>query len=159
MTVLLVLSSCVTPKIHNALITEVKNTKNALKQEEKRVIALSGELEEKSGKIVDLKEQITALRNELLQNGKLLVALQSKYDALSETYDLLASKNSRYIADKAKETKKLLEQLEQAQSELFVQEAQLNKLSNSLGVKEEELKKAQEDFLLKKHVGKLVLLP
>ena len=84
----------------------------ALKQVEKRVIALSGELEEKSGKIVDLKEQITALRKESLQNGKLLVALQSKYNELSETYDLLASKNSRYMADKAKETKKLLEQLE-----------------------------------------------
>ena len=110
--VLLVLSSCVTPKIHNALIAEAENTKSALKQVEKRVIALSGELEEKSGKITDLKEQITALRNESLQNGKLLVALQSKYDALSEAYDLLASKNSRYIADKAKETKKLLEQLE-----------------------------------------------
>ena len=58
----------------------------------------------------------------------------------------MASKNSRYIADKAKETKKLLEQLEQAQSELFAKEDQLNKLSNSLDVKEQELKKAQEDL-------------
>ena len=78
--VLLVLSSCVTPKIHNALITEAENTKNALKQSEKRVIALTGELEEKSGKIIDLKQQIAALRNDSLQNGKSLVALQSKYD-------------------------------------------------------------------------------
>jgi len=144
--VLLVLSSCVTPKIHNALITEVKNTKKALKQEEKRVIALIGELEEKSGKIADLKAQIAALTNGSLQNGKTLVALESKYDALSETYDLLASKNSRYIADKAKETKNLLEQLEQAQSELFAKEDQLNKLSNSLDIKEQELKKVQEDL-------------
>ncbi|MDC0204444.1 OmpA family protein [Flavobacteriales bacterium] len=144
--VLLVLSSCVTPKIHNALITEVKNTKNALKQEEKRVIALTGELEEKSGKIVDLKAQIAALTNGSLQSGKALAALESQYDALSETYDLLASKNSRYIADKAKETKNLLEELEQAQSELFAKEDQLNKLSNSLDIKEQELKKAQEDL-------------
>jgi len=144
--ILLVLSSCVTPKIHNALITEAENTKDALKQEEKRVIALTGELEQKSGIIVDLKEQIAVLRKESLQNEKSLVALQSKYDALSETYDLLASKNSRYIADKAKETKKLLEQLEQAQSELFAKEDQLNKLSNSLDIKEQELKKAQEDL-------------
>ena len=139
--VLLALSSCVTPKIHNALITELDNTKSTLKKAEKRVIALSEELEEKSGKITDIKRQISALRNDSLQNGKSLTALQTKYDALSETYDLLASKNSRYIADKAKETKKLLEQLEQAQSELFVKEDQLNKLSNSLDVKEEELKK------------------
>ena len=82
--VLLALSSCITPKIHNALITEVSNTKNALKQEEKRVIALVRELEEKSGKITDLKEKITTLRNDSLQNGKSLVALQSKYDASND---------------------------------------------------------------------------
>lgn len=144
--VLLVLSSCVTPKIHNALITEVKNTKDALKKAEKKVISLSEESEEKSREIIALKEQITKLRNDSLQNGKSLITLQSKYKELSETYDLLASKNSRYIAEKAKETKKLLEQLEQAQSELFAKEDQLNKLSKSLDLKEEELKKAQEDL-------------
>jgi chemotaxis protein MotB len=140
------LSSCVTPKIHNTLVAEYENTQKTLKQKEKKVIALSGELEEKSAIISRLKAQITALRNDSLQNGKSLIALQSKYDALSEAYDLLASKNSRYIADKAKETKKLLEQLEQAQSELFAKEDQLNKLSNSLDVKEQELKKSQEDL-------------
>jgi chemotaxis protein MotB len=140
------LSLCVTPKIHNTLVAEHENTQKTLKQKEKKVIALSGELEEKSAIISRLKAQITALRNDSLQNGKSLIALQSKYDALSEAYDLLASKNSRYIADKAKETKKLLEQLEQAQSELFAKEDQLNKLSNSLDVKEQELKKSQEDL-------------
>jgi len=144
--VLLVLSSCVTPKIHNALVAEAENTKNALKQEEKRVIALTGELEEKSGKIRDLKAQIAELRHGSLQNGKSLVALQSKYDELSDAYDLLTSKNSRYMADKAKETKKLLEKLDQAQSELFAKEDQLNKLANSLDAKEEELKLAQEEL-------------
>ena len=47
------------------------------------------------------------------------------------------------MADKAKETKKLLEQLEQAQTALFAKEDELNNLSNSLGVKEEELKLAE----------------
>ena len=143
---LLMLSSCVTPKIHNTLVAEHENTQSALKQKEKKVIALSGELEEKLGIISRLKVQITALRNDSLQNGKSLIALQSKYDALSDTYDLLASKNSRYMADKAKEIKKLLEQLEGAQSALFAKEDELNKLSNSLDVKEEELKQAQADL-------------
>ena len=144
--VLLVLSSCVTPKIHNALVAEAENTKNALKQEEKRVIALTGELEEKSGEIIALKAQIATLSNDSLQNGKSLAALQSKYNELSDAYDLLTSKNSRYMADKAKEIKKLLEKLDQAQSELFTKEDQLNKLSNSLDTKKEELKLAQEEL-------------
>ncbi len=144
--VLLVLSSCVTPKIHNALLTEQELTKSALSLQEKKVLALSGELEEKEGTIADLEAQISVLRNDSVQNGKALEILQNKHDELNTAYDLLISKNSRYMADKAKETKKLLEQLEQAQAELFSKEDELNKLSNSLDAKEEELKLAQEEL-------------
>lgn len=143
---LLVLSSCVTPKIHNSLVAEHENTKSALVNAEKKALSLAGELEEKEGKISALQNQVDALRNDSVQNGKSLEILQDKYDELSDAYDLLTSKNSRYMADKAKETKKLLEQLEKAQSDLFAKEDELNKLSNSLNAKKEELKLAQEEL-------------
>lgn len=143
---LLVLSSCVTPKIHNSLVMEHDSTISALTAKEKKVLKLNGTLEEQEGTIISLKSQISAMKNDSVQNGIALNVLQSKYDALSDAYDLLTSKNSRYMADKAKETKKLLEQLEQAQSELFVKEDELNKLSVSLKVKEDELKLAQDEL-------------
>ncbi|MBT3621795.1 MAG: OmpA family protein [Flavobacteriales bacterium] len=143
---LLGLSACVTPKIHNALIADQESTKLALTSSEKKALALASNLEEKEGTIVSLQTQISELRNDSVQNGKSLVILQNKYDELSDAYDLLTSKNSRYMADKAKETKKLLEQLEEAQTELFAKEDELNKLSNSLDVKEQELKIAQEEL-------------
>jgi len=143
---LLALSACVTPKIHNTLVTEHESTKTALHQQEKKVLFLNDKLEEKEGNIVSLKAQISDLRNDSVQNGKFLIILQDKYDELSDAYDLLTSKNSTYMADKAKETKKLLEQLEQAQLALFAKEDELNKLSNSLDAKEEELKLAQEEL-------------
>jgi len=145
-TLLLVLSSCVTPKIHNALVMEHDATKSALTTQEKKVLQLNGTIEEQEGTIISLKSQISEMRNDSVQNGIALTTLQSKYDALSDAYDLLTSKNSRYMADKAKETKKLLEQLEQAQSELFAKEDELNKLSVSLDAKEDELKLAQEEL-------------
>ena len=145
-TLLLVLSSCVTPKIHNALVMEHDATKSALTTQEKKVLQLNGTIEEQEGTIISLKSQISEMRNDSVQNGIALTTLQSKYDALSDAYDLLTSKNSRYMADKAKETKKLLEQLEQAQSELFAKEDELNKLSASLDAKEDELKLAQEEL-------------
>jgi chemotaxis protein MotB len=144
-TLLLVLSSCVTPKIHNALVIEHDATKSALTTQEKKVLQLNGTIEEQEGTIISLKSQISEMRNDSVQNGIALTTLQSKYDALSDAYDLLMS-NSRYMADKAKETKKLLEQLEQAQSELFAKEDELNKLSVSLEAKEDELKLAQEEL-------------
>jgi len=143
---LLGLSACVTPKIHNALIADQEGTKLALTSSEKKALALASNLEEKEGTIVSLQTQISELRNDSVQNGKSLVILQNKYDELSDAYDLLTSKNSRYMADKAKETKKLLEQLEEAQTELFAKEDELNELSNSLDAKEQELKIAQEEL-------------
>jgi len=136
---LLALSACVTPKIHNTLVTEHESTKSALILAEKKELSLNGKLEESEGTIVALRAQISDLRNDSLQNGKSLASLQSKYTQLSDAYDLLTSKNSSYMANKAKETKKLLEQLEQAQLALFAKEDELNKLSNSLILKEEEL--------------------
>ena len=70
--------------------------------------------------IEKLRQDSTTLNNDLL-------ACQNKYDDLSTTYDLLTSKSSRYMAEKAKETKELLEQLEKTQSELFAKEDQLKK--------------------------------
>ena len=145
-TLLLVLSSCVTPKIHNALAKEHDTTKSALTTQEKKVLQLNGTIEEQDGTIISLKSQISEMRNDSVQNGIALTTLQSKYDALSDAYDLLTSKNSSYMADKAKETKKLLEQLEQAQSELFAKEDELNKLSASLDAKVDELKLAQAEL-------------
>ena len=145
-TLLLVLSSCVTPKIHNALVMEHDATKSALTTQEKKVLQLNGTIEEQEGTIISLKSQISEMRNDSVQNGIALTTLQSKYDALSDAYDLLTSKNSRYMAEKAKETKKLLEQLESAQMALFAKEDELNKLSVSLEAKEDELKLAQEEL-------------
>ena len=50
------------------------------------------------------------------------------------------------MAEKAKETKKLLEQLEQAQIALFEKEDELNNISNYLDVKEKELKLAEQEL-------------
>ena len=138
-TITLLCSSCVTPKIYNTLVAEYESAKSNLTSAEKKLLSLSDKLEGSERTIFSLRTQISDLRNDSLQNGKSLTLLQSKYVQLSDAYDLLASKNSSYMANKAKETKKLLEQLDQAQSELFEKEDELNKLSNSLDVKKQEL--------------------
>ena len=143
---LILLSSCVTPRIHNALITENEATKSALSFQERKRIKLQSQLEEKEGKISDLKSKVINLRNDSVRNGSSLTVLQNKYDVLSESYDLLVSKNSREMANKAKEIKQLLKQLEDVQSSLFEKEDQLTKLSLSLEKKEVELVDAQNDL-------------
>ena len=137
-------SSCVTPKVYYALFDENEAIKLALQNQEKESIRMQSQIEELEGEISSLRTKIQNLKNDSILNGGSLTALQNKYESLEESYDLLTSKNSRQMAEKAKETKKLLENLEQAQSELFSKEDELTKLSYSLQTKEEELKLAQE---------------
>tara|TARA_B110000238_G_scaffold91794_1_gene100512 strand:+ start:2051 stop:3046 length:996 start_codon:yes stop_codon:yes gene_type:complete len=144
--IILLVSSCVTPKIHNALLSENERVSNKLTANEKMVLQLNDALEEKEGKILIIENLLSELRNDSVQNGKALTVLQDKYNELSDTYDLLTSKSSRYMADKAKETKKLLEQLEQVQTALFAKEDELNNLSNSLDIKEKELRLAEDEL-------------
>ena len=135
--VMLLLSACVTPKIHNALHAEYDKAKAEIERKDKKIISLNEKVEQLEGDIATIKKQIAAMRKDSVQNGKALNSLQKSYDELSSAYDLLASKNSRNMAEKAKETKALLKQLEQAQNNLLTKEDELNELSNSLAEKEE----------------------
>ena len=129
---IITLPSCITPKIHNAINDDLNATKQSLINQEKKVLLLTSKLEEQSKNNKKLKYKINILQNDSTQNGTALKSLKSKYNDLSDTYDLLASKNSRLIASKAKETKELLEKLEQSQIELFNQEDQLRILLDSI---------------------------
>ena len=136
-------TSCVSPKIHNSLVSENESTKKTLEQKEKQVLVLSDEVEELNATVNLLKDKITALKNDSIQNGNALFVLQNKQDRLNTAYDLLVSQNSRQMSEKAKETKLLLEQLEEAQTKLLKKEDDLNKLSATLSEKENELNNAQ----------------
>tara|TARA_B100000674_G_C37919510_1_gene952569 strand:+ start:312 stop:1307 length:996 start_codon:yes stop_codon:yes gene_type:complete len=129
---IITLPSCITPKIHNAINDDLNATKQSLINQEKKVLLLTSKLEEQSKNNKKLKYKINILQNDSTQNGTALKSLKSKYNDLSDTYDLLVSKNSRLIASKAKETKELLEKLEQSQIELFNQQDQLRILLDSI---------------------------
>ena len=144
--VITLLASCVTPKIHNTLIKEHEKVKQSLTNEEKKNLVFQTNLEESESKIKRLTQNIDRLKNDSAKNSEALSSVRSKYKSLSESYDLLASKNSRFMSNKAKEIKNLLEQLEQAENEIFTKEDQLNKVLKSLKVKEDELKIAQENL-------------
>lgn len=144
--VITLLASCVTPKIHNTLIEEHEKVKQSLTNEEKKNLVFQTNLEESESKIKRLTQNIDRLKNDSAKNSEALSLVRSKYKSLSESYDLLASKNSRFMSNKAKEIKNLLEQLEQAENEIFTKEDQLNKVLKSLKIKEDELKIAQENL-------------
>lgn len=148
-TVLLSLCSCVTPKVHNTLLSSYDELKKDFNKNEKKVLNLEKSLEKEIAKSELLLNKINNLSTDSIQNGKMIALMQENYNSLSDAYDLLVSKNSRFIADKAKETKKLLERLEKVQSDLLVKEEQLNDLSNSILEKEKKLELANDELELR----------
>jgi len=139
--------SCVTPRVHNDLLNIYNETSKKLIDIEKQAMSLNSNIQENQEKINTLKKNLDILKNDSVQNGKSLSVLKSKHAELNTAYDMLVSKNSRYMAEKATETKKLLEQLEQNKMDLLVKEDQLNVLSNSLKKKEDQLQLSQIDLL------------
>lgn len=142
----LTITSCVSPKIHNALVSDFENNERSLSIKEQENLKLSEQLDEINAKVKLLQEKVFNLRNDSIQNGNSLMLLQDKFDELNTAYDLLVSKNTRQMSEKAKETKLLLEQLDEVQSKLLKKEDELNELSLTLKNKENELNKAQKDL-------------
>mgnify|MGYP001267903792 FL=1 len=143
------ISSCITPKVYNELLDKHEIAKKNLTKNEKLILELRENLDDKERDITNLNALVEQLRKDSIALNNDLVACQKKYDDLSTTYDLLTSKSSRYMAEKAKETKELLSQLETTQSELFAKEDQLNKSTLELEEKERKLLDSQNELELR----------
>ncbi len=146
---LFVLSSCITPKVYNELLDKHELAKKNLTKNEKKILQLKETLDDKEKNIESLNLLVQSLRLDSINLNNELFSIQKKYADLNTTYDLLSSKSSRYMAEKANETKELLNQLEKTQSELFAKEDELNKSTANLEEKERKLLSSQNELELR----------
>ena len=146
---LFVLSSCITPKVYNELLDKHELAKKNLTKNEKKILQLKETLDDKEKNIESLNLLVQRLRLDSINLNNELFSIQKKYADLNTTYDLLSSKSSRYMAEKANETKELLNQLEKTQSELFAKEDELNKSTANLEEKERKLLSSQNELELR----------
>jgi len=120
--------------------------KKNLTKNEKIILQLNETLDDKEKNIQSLTLLVQRLRTDSTNINNELVSFKKKHDDLSTTYDLLTSKSSRYMAEKAKEIKELLKQLEKTQTELFAKEDELNKSIANLQEKERKLLNSQNEL-------------
>ena len=143
---ILLMFSCVTPKIHNDLIEENKTNKKNIIQNNKKLLKLENEISFKENEINKNKKKLSNLKSDSVDIRNSYSLLQSKHEDLQNTYDLLVSNSARSSSEKVREIKNLLEQLEQSKTDLYSKENQLNKISISLESKEADLVKAQDEL-------------
>jgi len=135
--------------VYNELLDKHELAKKNLTKNEKKILQLKETLDDKEKNIESLNLLVHRLRLDSTNLNNELVSIQKKYADLNTTYDLLSSKSSRYMAEKANETKELLNQLEKTQSELFAKEDELNKSTATLEEKERKLLSSQNELELR----------
>ena len=132
--------------MYNELFAEHEKAQKDLLSNEQIILNLRENLQKFESSVNKLESLVKSLQADSSLLNQELLTSQNKYNELSTTYDLLTSKSSRFMAEKAKETKDLLEKLEIAQNELFAKEDQLNKSTTSLKLQEDALEKSQKEL-------------
>jgi chemotaxis protein MotB len=132
--------------VYNELFAEHEKAQKDLLSNEQIILNLRENLQKFESSVNKLESLVKSLQADSSLLNQELLTSQNKYNELSTTYDLLTSKSSRFMAEKAKETKDLLEKLEIAQNEIFAKEDQLNKSTTSLKLQEDALEKSQKEL-------------
>ncbi len=132
LTVLLLLASCVSPKVYKDLESRYNNLKK-----ENRKLTLDNEtlLDEKTKAESELKQLKAAHKDVVAQRDK----LQSSYnttkanlDALKASYDALEKNSSKAIAENSQKNRELLAQLEAKEQALAAENTRLQTIKKEL---------------------------
>jgi len=144
--IILLLSSCVSPKI----VEEIKQQRQETFLENQKIksenLTFSEENIELKDKLFRLNNEVNNLISDSTERSKSYRNLKSQMEDLNEAYDLLTAKNTQMISNKAKETRKLLDELQSTREELLYKEDELLALEANLSVKQKELLRTQNDL-------------
>ena len=130
--VLLVISSCVSPKVYKELEGKYSN----LKKENRKLESDNDELTKQKDLLLNDLNALSKQYDEVLdQRDKLqteLDALKVNYDNLSNSYNALEENSSAAIAENSKKNRELLAQLEAKEQALATENDRLKKLEKEL---------------------------
>ena len=106
---------------------------------------LSTENTELKAKLSRLNSEVTELISDSIQRSSSCKLLQVSVEDLNEAYDLLTAKNSQMMNNKAEETKKLLEKL-QNKRRTVTKRRRVVDFEQNLSVKQKELLQTQKEL-------------
>ncbi|MFK2818829.1 OmpA family protein [Flavobacteriaceae sp. LMIT009] len=129
---LVVVTSCVSPKVYKELEDKYANLKKEHRQLSDDHDALQQAKTKLENSLSDLQQQYdeTVAKRDQLQSD--YNALKSNYDNLTASYDALEKNSSAAIADNVKKNRELLAQLEAKEQALAAENARLQKLEKDL---------------------------
>ncbi len=153
---LLFISSCVPARKYEELVERREDceTRNQeLRKENENLFSQKNELTNLRDQ---LHEQLEQLKQDTTETGIRHRRLQSNFDRLSKTYDIILEQNDRLIEGKDLETSRILRQLQETQEDLQKREdelrkaiAQMEEKEKNLNALNERLQKSAEELSVK----------
>lgn len=131
--------SCVPSKKYNELLAEHEATKEALDQYKTKSINCEEENKDLKAKVELYKNQIADLKSDTTEMGEKFRDLQTQYDKIAATNVVLEKKFNELQSKGARESSKLIADLEKTRIALQNKEDALNQLEKELNAKEREL--------------------
>ena len=101
-------TACVSPKIVEEMKAEQNDLKSYNKSLKQENLQLNTQNIELGDQVNRLNQSVSALVADSSSRSNKLIHLQTAHQELNSAYDLLIDKNSQFMANKAKETKKAL---------------------------------------------------
>ena len=137
--VAILLSSCVTSKVHEDLQNkyDVATTENDNLR--KQAQQMEVDLKELEAKMKKASKDLKTMEGDTVELGYDLRRMQKNYADLNRQYEYLLNNNSTLLADNARQNKALLERLEDLQEELEIKEDSLNTETAKLDAYQAEL--------------------
>lgn len=129
---LVVLASCVSPKVYKELEAKYANLKNEnrkLSNENETLLSAKNAAENELKQIQAAYEEALANRDKLQADYN---ATKANFDNLKSSYDALEANSSAAIAENSKKNRELLAQLEAKEQALAAENARLEKLKKEL---------------------------
>ena len=139
-------TACVSPKIVEEMKTDHFELKSQNKFLKKENLQMSTQNTELNDQVSRLNKSVNQLVSDSTARSINLTQLKNAHYELSSAYDLLLDKNTQMIADKAKETKKLLKELQVTQEDLQKKEDELTELEENLNTKQKQLLRTKEEL-------------
>jgi len=147
--ILLILSGCVPAKQFEEVQQSAKKCeeeRELLKDENKNLTVTNTELKAKTEQ---LQKRINNLQKDSLEKTTKLHSIKIRYDKLNKQYSQLQESQEQLLSGNINETKKLLKELQNTQSEIIKKEDELRKLEDNLSSERSKLNAYEQELELK----------
>jgi chemotaxis protein MotB len=140
------LFSCVPGKKYQETLSKQKKCEEEADRLKTSNRELETELAESKARMRNLQSKLGHLENDTTSNGRAFRMLNTNYEKLTDTYELLLQKNRDLLAGNVAETGRLSGQLQVTMDQLREKEEALKKLERDLDLKQKNLDKLNEEL-------------